>query len=134
MVIDGAITQGISALARSARQGLLVCAWAVVNLALGLGMILPLGFLVTLVSYLPQAGQAHHAYVHVLGRRSPFSFLFDSDEVEISAAFVLVVAVVLLALTVTLNRRLLRAVTSRRRTSWAAVAVLQLVPSVWFWR
>lgn len=97
-------------------------------------MVLPIGFLVTLVAYLPQAGQAHHAYVHVLGRLSPFSFLFDSDEVVISAAFVLVVTVVLLVLSAVLNRWLLRCVTSRRPVGWVVVAVLQLVPSLWLWR
>ncbi|MGN6330934.1 MAG: hypothetical protein ACTHOD_04685 [Motilibacteraceae bacterium] len=105
------------------------------NLVLGLGMVLPVGFLLTLAAYLPQAGQAHHAYVHVLGRLSPFSVLFDSDELAISAAFVLVVAVVLLALTVAVNRLLLRATLWRRSgLVWAAIVVLQLVPSVWFWR
>ncbi|HEU4674957.1 MAG TPA: hypothetical protein VFS29_03150 [Motilibacteraceae bacterium] len=105
------------------------------NLALGLGMVLPIGFLLTLAAYLPQAGQAHHAYVHVLGRLSPFSALFDSDEIAISAAFVLVVAVVLVALTLGVNRLLLKAMTWRRGVMlWPAAVVLQLVPSLWFWR
>ncbi|MGN6687094.1 MAG: hypothetical protein ACTHK1_06120 [Actinomycetales bacterium] len=126
----------------TSRTGRLVAArlllappWAVANLTLGVGMVLPVGYVVTLAAYLRQRGHAHHAYVDVRGRLSPFSGLFDSDEVGIIAVVVLLVTVVLLALTAAVNHRLAARLTTGRRTPvWGIAVLLQLVPSLWVWR
>jgi len=108
--------------------------WAVANLVLGVLAILPLGYAITLAAYLPAAGQAHHSYVHVLGRLSPFTGLFDSDEVGSTTALALLVGAIWLAASIAawvpLRRRLSQ---WRGWAFWSGVVALQLAASVVVW-